>query len=40
VARHERRITIDHGGFIEQYDLTPQSIEQSFVFTTLPAAAI
>jgi hypothetical protein len=31
-------ITIDRGAFVERYDLTPASIEQTFVFDTLPTS--
>lgn len=32
-----RRVTIDRGAFHEVYDLSPQSVEQSFVFASRPA---
>jgi hypothetical protein len=35
-ARDADHVAFDRGSFVESYDLTPQSIEQSFVFSSLP----
>jgi hypothetical protein len=35
-ARDADRITIARGPFVEAYDLTPETVEQSFVFSALP----
>lgn len=37
-TRTEHKIEIDRGAFIETYELTPESIEQLFVFRSLPSA--
>jgi hypothetical protein len=35
-VREGDHVAIDRGAFTEAYDLTPQSVEQTFVFTSLP----
>jgi hypothetical protein len=35
-GRVDNRIQIDRGAFTEAYDLTPQTLEQTFVFSALP----
>jgi hypothetical protein len=35
--RQGDRVQLERGGFIEAYDFAPDSIEQSFVFTSLPS---
>jgi hypothetical protein len=35
-VRDGDRVEIDRGAFIEAYDLTPQALEQTFVFSSLP----
>jgi hypothetical protein len=37
-ARHGDRVTLDRGSFTEAYDLSADSVEQSFVFESLPRA--
>jgi hypothetical protein len=34
--RNGDRVELDRGAFVESYDLTPQSVEQRFVFSSLP----
>lgn len=36
-AREGDRVELDRGAFVEAYELAPRSIEQTFVFATLPA---
>ncbi len=36
--RHGNRVSLDHGGFVEVYDLAIDEVEQSFVFPRRPAA--
>jgi hypothetical protein len=36
IERDGDHVAFDRGAFVETYDLTPASIEQSFVFATLP----
>lgn len=37
-VRHGDRVALDHGSFAERYDLAVDSVEQSFVFESLPRA--
>jgi hypothetical protein len=37
VARDGERISMQRGAFVEQYDLTPNAMEQRFVFDSLPS---
>src|SRR6185503_17206275 len=37
VSMQGDRVLINHGGVVEQYDLATDSVEQSFVFDSLPA---
>jgi hypothetical protein len=37
-TRDGDHVAIDRGAFVESYELAPESIEQSFVFASLPAA--
>lgn len=36
VVRDGDHVDLDRGAFVESYDLTPQALEQSFVFSSLP----
>jgi hypothetical protein len=35
-ARDGDRVALDRGAFVEEYELSPQSVEQRFVFSSLP----
>ena len=35
-VRADNRVIIDRGSFVEQYSMNPDSMEQEFVFTSLP----